>query len=463
MLVLIGSALQGYANGSLDAIFVSFALLVIGAIGVGVVFPGRGPELRVFLLTYGMCVLVGGLAQCYSLAIFGQPMSTNDANNFFGLLLTEPPYHSLQDLATVWIGDRFLGYGAPLAVVIWQYVYHVFLGLGFLHGPYIGVIFNALVVGLSGSLTVSTARELFGDDRWRLRRVGTLFAFCGIFWLFGAIMIRDCLSLFLNAAVLWGLVRTLNRPTERNLVLSVIITLCSSVCIWYLRKNSIYLFGLFYLLAFLCWYWRGKTGLGHVFATLSLPAVLLLSSAFLYQYFGATIGALLYTSEFYVGAAAQSSLNDSLGMALVVNQPPLIRGTLGSGVLLAFPIPLWAYIKAGATEYELIKTWQGLYKLYVLPLAFAGIWAVLHETFRSKKKMGAHFFIAVYAILMLVAVAGTSLETRHFGQFMPAVLLLAVMPDTRIRADRRRVQSMAFLWIGVLGLVHLAWAGMRFF
>lgn len=457
-----GGAIVALANGTTDGFNAAALVLILGTGVAWLIFAGRAPELRAFLLAYGVSVFVGGLAQSYSLATFDQLMSTTDANKFFGVLMEEPPYYTLNELSKVWTGTGFLGYGAPLAVLIWQQVYHFFSILGFQHGPYIGIIFNALIVGLSGGVTVATARELFGDDRWRLRRVGTLFALCGIFWLFGAILIRDCFTLLLNSAVLWGLVRLVSRPTLRNLIISALVTLCASACIWYLRKNSIYLFGLFYLLAFICWYWRGKTSIAHVFATLSLPAVLIVASAFLYQYFDATIDAVLYTSEFYEGSAAQSSQDDSLGMALVVNQPAPIRATLGSGVLLAFPIPLWAYLKADATEYELIKTWQGVYKLFLLPLAFAGFWIVVRQALHARATLNAGFFIAVYALLMLVAVAGTTLETRHFGQFMPAVILLAVVPDLRVRGDRRKARSMAYLWVGILGLVHLTWAGMRF-
>jgi apolipoprotein N-acyltransferase len=71
-------------------------------------------------------------------------------------------------------------------------------------------------------------------------------------------------------------------------------------------------------------------------------------------------------------------------------------------------------------------------------------------------------FIALYALSMLMAVAATSLETRHIGQFLPAFLLLAAMPDTREPRERQRVRSMAYTWVAVLGGVHLLWAGVRF-
>lgn len=462
LLAAVGGALQGYTAGTLDAFFLALLLLVGGAAATALLFRGDLPELRVFLLSFGVCALAGGLAQAYSLSVFGIPMSTTDANNFFGAILPAPPFYSWLDLQTVWIGNSFLGRGAPLAVQTWQYLYHYFGELGFDHGHYLGTLFNALLVALTGAITVRTARVLFGADAWRLHRVGTLYALCGIFALFGGIFLRDSFTLFLNALVLWGLVRWLEHPTGRRYVLALVLTALSCACVWYLRRNSVYLFGLFHLLAWFCWYWRGEKRIGRLAATLFLPVLVTVASAVLLQYFAASIGVLTEESEDYVSLAAADSLDDSLGMALVVTQPLPVRAVLGSGVLLAFPIPLWSYLGPGATEYELIKTWQGVYKLFVLPLVFAGLVYVLREVRRRESHASGRLFIALYSISMVVAVAATSLETRHLGQFFPALLLLAVIPDTRVRDDRRMVRSMAALWVGVLVLVHLAWAGMRY-
>lgn len=460
--VFSGGLLQSYANGTMDAFYTSLLLLLVGACLVSGVLPRKSAELRAFVMSFSLSVLVGGLAQAYALYAFDTPMSTTDANNFFNSILTRPPFHTLEELATAWLGERFLGFGAPLAIVIWQRVYHVFALLGFTHGPYIGVQFNALVVGLAGSLTVYTARAMFGDDPWRLRRVAHLYAGCGLFLLFGAVLIRDGFTLFLNLLVFWGLIRWLQHPTVRRYAIALAITAAAGLAMWYLRRNSTYLFGLFHMMALFCWYWRGRRSMGHTLATLSLPLILAFASAFFYQYFSASFDVLTRESENYVELAAKDSLSDSLGMALVVNQPLPIRATLGSGVLLAFPIPLWAYLEAGASEYELIKTWQGLYMIAMLPLALAGFLGVLYNIRRRGEFVSEQVFIALYAAGMLAAVAATSLETRHIGQFLPAFILLAALPDTRQRKERRRVATMRFTWIAILGAVHLAWAGVRY-
>lgn len=134
-MVMAGGLLQAYANSTIDGLFVAWILLLVGALAIKTILPRGTQELRVFGLSFGVCILTGGLAQFYSLISFGDVMSTVDANKFFSMIYDRPPYDTLEDLATVWTGDRFLGFGAPLAIVIWQQVYHLFSALGFLLTP----------------------------------------------------------------------------------------------------------------------------------------------------------------------------------------------------------------------------------------------------------------------------------------------------------------------------------------
>jgi hypothetical protein len=67
-------------------------------------------------------------------------------------------------------------------------------------------------------------------------------------------------------------------------------------------------------------------------------------------------------------------------------------------------------------------------------------------------------FLAVYLLMNILAVVATSLEQRHIAQFMPAMIILAAVPDTRERETRKTVWDCALVWIFVVVLVHLAWA-----
>jgi hypothetical protein len=71
-------------------------------------------------------------------------------------------------------------------------------------------------------------------------------------------------------------------------------------------------------------------------------------------------------------------------------------------------------------------------------------------------------FLVAYAAVNFMAIAITSLETRHLGQFLPALLILGAAPDTREPESRRRVTLMRYGWVSVVLLVHLAWLVMKF-
>ena len=245
-MLLVGSGMQAYANGTLDALLVAYFLLIAGIAAVILFFQSKWHEMRAFLITYAVCLFVGGLAQCYSLAFFDNPQSFVDAVvSFFPYISSQPPFMTMEEMPL---------HNSPLAVIIWQQVYKVTWWMGFEFGPYIGVMFNAMVMGLLASLTVRTARELFGNDDRKLNRVINLFAFNGLLILFGAVLIRDCFTTALNTLVLWGLIRCLLRTTLRKMLLVIVLVGVTSYAMFYLRANAIPLLALNVFLAFLGWF-----------------------------------------------------------------------------------------------------------------------------------------------------------------------------------------------------------------
>lgn len=450
LLAMAGSGMQGYANGTTDALFAAFLFNVVGISVVSLVFPRGRAELRAFLLTYGVCVFVGGLAQQYSLSVFGVLQSTIDAPTFYNQIAASPPFTTMTDIHPL--------FNAPLAVLIWQQVYAATWWLGFKFGPYSGVMFNALVVGLTGAITVRTARELFGRDAWRLRRVGTLFAICGLFILFGSVFLRDCFTTFFNVLVIWGLVRWLCRPTSRNLLLAGVLTGISVGAMAYLRFESIVLFGLFWFLAFLFWFRKRRLNTVRLYAAGMVLIALLFASSYLMSYIKISQGFRFDATVGYADHAARSSREDSIAMRMIVHQPMPIRLVLGSGSMMIFPIPLWGYFKSGANDYHLIKGYHGIYQVLVLPLVFAGFITIIGTFLKGRKQFPPLLFLAVYMLMIVMVVVATSLEQRHIAQFMPAMMILAAVPDTREKGMRKRVRDIATAWFAVVALVHLAWA-----
>lgn len=456
-LVSVGGALQGYANSAMDAPVVALLMLLFGAVLVAAFFPRRHAEIRAFLLTYAICVLSGGLAQWYASALTGTSQSFVDATGFFDAIIENPPYYTWEELKTLWIDGAHISRGAPLAVAIWQWVYRASNALGFTHAPYVGVMFNGLVMGWTAAVTVGAARELFGDDPWRLRRAGTLFAFCGLFVLFGAILIRDCFTTFLNAVVLYGILRALCRPSTANLSLAGVLTGLSVLGMMYLRSRSIVLFGLYWALAGGCWFISHRLDAKRILIAIVALPVVMASLVYLAQYLQVSAGLQSHYQAAYGEIISGAVRDDSIAMRLVVNQPLPIRLLLGTGSLMVFPIPFWAYFRPESGEYLWIKGYNGLYQIFVMPLVIAGCAYLWGRVKRDPKGAIPFLFLGVYLAMNTLAVVATSLEQRHLAQFLPAFMVLAAAMDTRTGPGKRFLAQSVFIWVALVVSVHLAW------
>ena len=403
--------MQAYANDTICGIFVALFFLCIGCAGTMLTFPGKKHELRAFLLSYTICLFIGGLAQIYSLTFFDDIQSTTDAHTFFNHIAPRPPFTTMAGIQK--------SLNAPLAVVIWQQVYKFawFLGIDF--GPYIAVMFNALLMGLSGSITVRTARELFGNDPWRLRWVGSLFSLCGLCILFGSILLRDCFTTFLNAVVIWWIVRWISFPKTLNFLIAVAVTSVSVYAMAYLRFEAIILFVVYWFLAIFFRFFKDGFKIGR-FLTLyiTISFSLFFASSYYLIYYRYISSIQTETSERYAGIGSLGYQSQSLGMRFVVNQPIPVRMLLGSGYLMIFPIPIWGYLKIGLNDYHLIKGYHALYQLFILPLVFSGFFLTLKRIIKNFRETIPFIFLGAYLIINLLAVVVTSLEQRHFGQFM---------------------------------------------
>jgi hypothetical protein len=449
-LVIAGGLLQGLSNGTIHSVFVSFLFLYIGIILIGTIFHDCKPEMRAFLLTYGVCVFVGGLAQCYSLTMFNNPQSTLDSFTFFQKISSLPPFTTIKDVSDI---------NAPLAVLIWQQVYKLTWWLGIKFGPYIGVIFNAFVMGLSGCLTVKTAREIFGNDNWRLQRIGALFTFCGLFILFGSILIRDCFTTFFNILVFWGIIRWLVKPSIGRLFFGFLLTVVSAYAMVYLRILVVLLFGIYWCSALLFWFMARRLNAFRLLTGAFAMCVLLVGVPYLLTFFEGVQQIQSKAMINYLDEGADRQVaDDSLGMKFVVDQPLPVRMILGSGALMINPIPIWRNFTFKLGEYHWIKGYNGIYQIIILPLVFLGFMAIPHVPKENEEIKTSLRFLVVYMLINLAAVVATSLEQRHIAQFLPALIILAALPDTRDMIIRNKLRKIMTFWVMALICVHLAWA-----
>gem|GEM_PF-2023052 len=450
-MVLIGGGLQGYANSTIGALPVALFFLVSGYLAVGVVFPRKRPELRVFMLTYGICILVGGLAQCYSLAVFQDPQNFSDAVYFLRQVSPKPPFRQWAEMPT----------DTSLAIATWQQLYEVAWLLGLKFGSYIAVMFNALVIALAGSLTVGTARALFGDDERQLRRVGLFFAGCGLFILFGSIMLRDSFVVFFNALWLWAVVRWLVRPTVRSLLLAIALTSISIYAMLFLRDEIVALFGVYIFLVGLAWYCTKKLTASRIMVVVFVLALIPLAYTYVTGYVQNIRDTQAFGQQSYANLGAIESTQNSLGMRLVADQPLPIRMVVTAGTLMINPIPLWGNFNAGASEYHWIEGYHGIYLVMVLPFGIAGLFGTVSLLRKKGRQAVPLLFLAIYLLVNLAAVTGSSRLGRHLGQFLAALTIVAALPDPQDKVERRRLRMISVAWFSGVILIHVAWAILR--
>lgn len=458
---VIGGVLQSYANATLDALFFSLLLFLGGFLVCRGVFGNATSETRAFSLTCSLCLFVGGLAQVYALLAFGQLQTTVDAIGFFDAISSGPPFYSWEELNSLTIDGFPVSRGAPLAVALWQWAYRFLESTGFDFGLYIGVMVNSVVVGVSAAVAVRTARELFGDDDWRLNRVGTLYAFCGLTWLFGALFLRDCFTTFLNSIVLLSLVRLVKAPGKGRLVTAIAVTSVAIYAISFLREKSIVLFGLYWVLAIVCWLFQEPFRVDRLAVVMIAGGGALVMAPEIQRYIDVSRGLQAENLESYSGKLTERSDEDSLALALIVNQPLPVRIIAGTASRMVFPIPLWAYFKNKPSEYHLIKGYHGIYQVVVMPLLLTGAFLFVGQVMQGARPHLPMMFVVLYLLLNTAAVMSTSLEQRHLAQFMAAFFVLAAIPDTRKKSVKSLLYVVGAGWIMTVVGVHVAWLGAK--
>jgi len=447
LLLITGCAFQAYANNTYWTFIIAYCYFATGAVIVKLFFHNYRHERDTFFLTYGICVFVAGLSQSYSLATFNNPMSTIDALFFFSNIANTPPFTSVQ--------DRFIFSDSIWPILIWQQLYRITWKLGIDFGPYIGVMFNALVVGITGSITVNVARQLYGHDHRRLELVKVLFAFCGIFILFGSILIRDCFTTFLTVLALWGGVRLLTKPTLTNVIYATLIFLICILIMQLFRVEGSLILGILGILTYL--FYSTRSGISSMFVLVTTACICFALSTLLVQYGQSIKETQKVRQNQYGSVSIKNHYNNSLGVQLVLNQPAPIRLLVGSGTMLITPIPLWKFFHTNSNSYHILKGYNGFYQIAVFPLVLLGYLSVYRLYKTNHYLFCPTAYLGVYFVLTLGAVVMTSLEQRHLAQFMPSCIVLAALPDTTNLKTKRKLRNITSLWLVFVFLIHFIW------
>lgn len=447
--IFVGSAALSFINQDIGPAVLAAILLVVGCSVSALISGCRAIETWAYVMTFGTCLLVAAGAQGYAETVFNSPMTTDDAWTFYESVVDSRSDNSLESLS--------LRINAPLAVIVWQFWYEMAAQLGFSSSPYIGIELNAFIVGLTAALIVKCGREIFGADVARLYGISRLCAACGIFWLFGSLFLRDAFSLLFTTSSFWALLRWLNRPASPlQLAMISAVLVASGVCSYYLRVESVLQLAAFTMLAAAVKIYTkaGSTAVRVIVIPILISGMGVAASS---RSTLTSTDTISHRQEQYRELGRETSSENSLGMRMVVTQPLPIRLVGGAIMLIVNPMPMWGSIAPNMMEYNIIKTYQGAYLVWLVPWIAAGILTVTRRCLRNLNNESATLFLVIYALATLGAIAITSLETRHHGQFLGASMLLAVLPGTTQIESRTLTKRVAMSWWLFVIAIHLAW------
>lgn len=438
----MGVALTAFASRDIEPLAFVWPALIVAAL-LPLAFLGMRAA-RTSMVVFGACVLAAGLCQLYTWTVFSVPQTTSDAELFYDLsrrgLLVETP------------AEIRLVLDATFSVMVWRTFYEIAKISGLHDGLWIGLTINALLVALSAAITVRIVEILFPGDMTRARRIGRLLAWCGMFWLFGATFVRDAFALFLQMIILAAFVWFLQRPSVRRFLAAGAIAGLATWLMRGVRLESLPAIALLPAIAVAAWMLQGRgvKRMGRLIVGVGLGVVIM---AFVLDQ---VVSVGRNSAERYLALVEEVGAG-GLGYRLVISQPLPIRLITGALFIHVFPIPFWVGFTFNASEYHWLKSFHAIFMIAITPLAVLGIGRILQRVKEGAPGTVTLTFLAFYWIAMLEGVVATSVENRHLGQFLPAMLILAVVPDLDDPVDRRALRRLMTLWYGGVFAIHMLW------
>jgi hypothetical protein len=442
-----GSLINIYAYGSLLPLLFAPIFLLIGRLTLWIARINGFFERRVLLRIFSIGWLMAGIAAIYCNIFLDTQQLHLDPGVFFKITTSgETEQFSFLQIQAI--------YENALSVVIWRELYNLVAALGFERERYIGVLFNVLIMAFTGVIAIRMCHWIYGVDVQRSRLMVVLFSSCGLFWMFSAIHIRDAMVLFSVTTLVAVWVKFLIKPNFGLTFLSIIIaTLGGTLIFGFLRREFMFIPGALVcagvLAILLSKNSRSNRREALALATCTLVVVVALAA----NYSDIIFLALSDGNETYSNLSELESTSGSLGMKLIYNQPFFIRLLAGTIYIFTFPIPLWHGFQL-QSAYQLFKSLNVIFFYALIPLLLIAIGQIWEQGRRTSQ---VHLFLLFVSIGFTLAIAGTSLENRHFGAFLVPIFLLALLPNlTDLKIIRKYWRLLKLMLIGVFG-VHILW------
>lgn len=443
-----GTLINIVAYRSLEPLFVSILFYLVGTVLLHLTPMGGSPERRIFRIVFTVGWFWAGVAAFYANYLNDLGQTTKDAAIFY--MISSGRGESLNIPLHVVEGAG--------AIFLWKNIYDFFTGIGFDSSPYIGIVFNVFLVAMSGVVALKSAKQIFGQDIRRLNLLSMFFSTCGLLWLFAAIHLRDAIVLLAVTSLAYVWLYFLAKPDIGSRLLQIIIfSLLAGLSFGFLRREFVFVPIAMAMAGVAALMFGRKKGRSRLISYV-LVLIGLTATAGLLVTFGEAIQLALFAgNESYLGHALDTQASDSLGVALIVKQPTPIRLVLGSVYLFVFPIPFWSGFQLDSALH-LFKSFNVLFFYFVTPLMVMSVWQLLKH---KDQRTPALLFILFLTLGFTLAIAGTSLETRHFGAFLAPMFVLALLPDLRMRSVRNNYKSLLFVILSGVVMVHALWVVLK--
>jgi hypothetical protein len=444
-LLLLGGLISLIAYLSLAPLLLAF---IFYSMGIAVLlWPGMGGthERRIFSRVFAVGFLMSGVAAVYANYWNDPSQLASDADSFFRLASGQAAGIALDDLRVMFEG--------ALAILLWGEVYDLFASLGFPRERYVGILFNITMVAATGAVAIKIARQVYGEDPYRVRRLTILFSACGLFWMFASIHIRDAVVLLGVTALVYVWLRFLTKPGfGARLLLLIATSLVASFALGFLRAEFVFVpiaMGAAGVAALMVGRQSGGRLRGYILLLIGLAGV----AGLLVVYGEAILRSMIFGQEGYGGLAAETHGDDSLGMALIVNQPLPVRLVVGSLAVFLYPIPFWRGFQL-ESAYHLFKSFNVLFFYFLIPL----LGLAVREIWRNgEHRTSPHLFMLFTTVGFTLAIAATSVESRHLGAFLVPMFILALLPDLRSRTGRHNYQQLLMATLTAVAVIHGLW------
>ena len=448
---ILGSFIHFIAYFSIEPLLVGLIFIFFGYGILNLLRISGKYEVQAFTLVFSVCWFWAGIAAIYANYFGDTTQLTADAAFFYDNIVNS----KFSDTNLIEVSNFSQG---ALAYKIWIFFYDIFAFIGFEKGRYIGITVNVTSIAMSAVFCVKIMKIIYGTDEIRMRRFTFAYAFCGIFWLFGSIHIRDAEILLAITLLTYFWIRYLDEHSIFNLLWLIIATFIAILTFKFLRSE-------FRLVPFammaagfasIIMQKTKKTRNNQKF--LSIILILIALVFFISIIWSDLSGALLQGNEGYTEASNIESSAGSLGSKYIVNQFFPIRLVIGFIYLLIFPIPFWFGFTL-ADAYQMFKSFHVLFMYAMIPL-FA--LAVLRVIKNQGNRSPTILFLLFTFIGFTLSIAATSVETRHIGAFIPLMIIFSMVPDISVEKEWFAYRKLLRLFIYAIVLVHLGWGVIKF-